>query len=226
MSAIKEKTAGIIANQLEHMLLTKYPRPTKVILDRVMEFMAEVISLLRDNWNIKRKPITARNLQVNAILQRAHQTIGNIIHTFQSDKTELEKENPWEGILSAVIFAMQSTVHTTLGATPMQLVFSQDAVLKNLHKVNWKLIKKCKQELDCKNNTCKNEKRRSSHVQIRGFSTSLKWAKIQNTVKMCIKVHGPLRKLIIMEPLTLKKGIFSNIINIQNIHPYVTSDDL
>ena len=46
MSAIQSKTANIIANNTEHMWLTKYPRPTKVILDRSTEFMTGVISLL------------------------------------------------------------------------------------------------------------------------------------------------------------------------------------
>ena len=32
---------------------------------------------------------------------------------------------------------LQSTVHTTLGATPMQLVFGQDAVLNLSHEANW-----------------------------------------------------------------------------------------
>ena len=59
---------------------------------------------------------------------------------------ELDVDDPWEGILSAVIFAMQSTVHTTLGATPMKLVFGQDAILNFLHEANWHLIKSCKQE--------------------------------------------------------------------------------
>ena len=100
--------------------------------------MAEVISLLCDDYDIKRKPITVRNPQANAILERAHQTIGNTIRTFQLDKTELDMENSWEGILSAAIFAMQSMVHTTLDATPMQLVFGQDTIPNILHKANWK----------------------------------------------------------------------------------------
>ena len=91
MSAIKTKIADVIANMLEHTWLTKYLRPTKVILDRGTEFMAEVISLLRDDDDIERKPIIARNLQTNAILEYAHQTIGNIICTLQFlDKMKLD----------------------------------------------------------------------------------------------------------------------------------------
>ena len=122
--------------------------------------MAEVISLLRDNYNITRKPITTRNPQANAILERAHQTIGNIIHIFQLDKVELEMDNPWEGILVAVIFALRSMVHTTLRDTPMQLVFGQDAILNILHEANWQLIKRLKQEQINKNSSKENSKHR------------------------------------------------------------------
>ena len=146
MTSIKTKRADIIANKLECAWLKKYPRPTQVILDRGKEFMAEVITLLRDEYDVKRKPITTRNPQENAILEQAHQTIGNIIRTFQLDKAELDMDDPWEGILAAVIFALQSTVHTTLGATPMQLVFGCDAILNLLHEANWYLIKHRKQE--------------------------------------------------------------------------------
>ena len=55
-------------------------------------------------------------------------------------------EDPWEGILLTVIFALRSTVHTTLGATPMQLVFGQDAILNLSHEANCQLIKCRKQE--------------------------------------------------------------------------------
>ena len=60
-----------------------------------------------------------------------------VIRIFHIDKVELEMDNPWEGILAPVIFALQSTVHTTLGATPMQLVFGQDAIQNISHKANW-----------------------------------------------------------------------------------------
>ena len=79
MTSIKTKQGDVIANKLECAWLTKYLRPTQVILDRGREFMAEVIPPLHDKYNVKSKPITTRNLQANAILERAHQKIGNIM---------------------------------------------------------------------------------------------------------------------------------------------------
>ena len=159
MVPIETKRADIIANKLEQAWLTKYPRPTNVVLDRGTEFMAEVKKLLRDDYDIIRRPITTRNPQANAILERAHQTIGNILRTFRINKTELDLVSPWNGILSAVIFAMRSTVHTTLQATPMQLVFGRDAILNISHEANWQLIKKLKQQKIKENNERKNRKR-------------------------------------------------------------------
>ena len=123
MISIETKRADIISNKLERTWLIKYPRTMQVVLDRGTEFMSKVISLLRDNYGIICRPIMTRKPQANPFLERAHQNIGNIIYSFQLDKAKLNMDDPWEGILSTVIFAMQSTVHTTLGATPMQLVF-------------------------------------------------------------------------------------------------------
>ena len=67
-----------------------------------------------------------RNPQANAILERIHQTIGNIIQTFELyDNDELDEEDPFAGVLAATIFAMRATYHTTTQATPSQLVFGE-----------------------------------------------------------------------------------------------------
>eukprot|EP00957_Ditylum_brightwellii_P211064 15365715-Ditylum_brightwellii.AAC.1 len=68
--------------------------------------------------------------------ERAHQTIGNLLHTFKPGLAELDPEEPWSGILSAVMFALWSTIHTTHKATPMQLVFRRDAMLNIMHLAN------------------------------------------------------------------------------------------
>ena len=87
--------------------------------------------MIEKDYGIKLKRITARNPQANAIIERAHQTIGNVLRTFQVQNTILDKDDPWSGILAATMFAMRATVHTTLQATPSQLVFGRDSMLNN-----------------------------------------------------------------------------------------------
>ena len=51
--------------------------------------------------------------------------MGNMIWTFNMNQLDLPDEDPWGGILAAVMFATRATFHTILKATPMQLVFGQ-----------------------------------------------------------------------------------------------------
>ena len=54
---------------------------------------------------------------------------------------------------------MNSTVHTTLRATPTQLVFGRDAMLNVSFQANWECIKDRKQKLILQNNKQENAKR-------------------------------------------------------------------
>jgi len=106
------------ANIVEQAWLTRYPWPTQLVFDRGSEFMAEFSKMIVEDYGIKRRPITARNPQANAIIERVHQTIGNIIRTLEPQNQQLDEENPWDGILAATMFAIRATFHTTLQATP------------------------------------------------------------------------------------------------------------
>ena len=59
--------------------------------------------MMRNDYDIKVRPITTRNPQANAILERVHQTIGNIIRTFKIQVMVLDDVNPWDGILAATL---------------------------------------------------------------------------------------------------------------------------
>ena len=80
---ISTKRANVVANVLEKTWLTRYPRPSVITLDRGKEFMAEVKKMIRNDYGIKKRPITVKNLQANSILERVHQMILNILRTFK-----------------------------------------------------------------------------------------------------------------------------------------------
>ena len=145
--------------------------------------------MLTYDYGITRKPITARNPQANAILERVHQTIGNILRTFQINNSELDTNDPWNGILSAVIFAMRSTVHTTTQATPMQLVFGRDAIMNLTFDANWQLTKKRKQQLINKSNVNENKKRVPHKYNVNDL-VLIKMNVLLNMDKTHTAVHG------------------------------------
>eukprot|EP00957_Ditylum_brightwellii_P036150 2738970-Ditylum_brightwellii.AAC.1 len=137
------RSSNVIANIVEQMWFTKYPWPQKVILNRGTEFMKDFITLVQDDYGIK-----------------AHQTIGYLLHIFEPDSADLDPEDLWRGILSAVMFALQSMMHTTHKATPIQLVFGRDTMLSIMHLANWQFIQECQQNLIEKNNEQENTKQK------------------------------------------------------------------
>ena len=110
--------------------------------------------------------ITKQNPQANSMVERCHQTIGNIICTFTDDFGELDEERPWQGIIAAAKFACHATVHTTLNASPTQLVFGRDAILNTRYEADWKVIRERKQKRINYNNQKENAKRIQHTYQI------------------------------------------------------------
>ena len=100
--------------------------------------------MCQNNYGLKSKPITTSNPQSNKVIGQIHQIIGNIIGTF--DVSDIVNNDPWSGILAATIFSVRVNYHTTLQASPMQLVFGQDAILNIKHFADWEHIQQRKQE--------------------------------------------------------------------------------
>ena len=99
------------------------------------------------------------NPQANSMVERAHQTIRNLI-AVQNIKCQDDLVNgSWDGVLTAVRFAMNATIHTTLRATPAQLVFNRDAIHNVRFEANWKYIKERRQRLIQQNNDRENATR-------------------------------------------------------------------
>jgi len=107
----------------------------------------------------KTKFIATRNPQANAITEDSHQALADLCHTFKLENNCMDEINEWAGILSATAFAMRSSIHTTLNATPGQLVFGHGMILNLQHQVDWQAIKWHKQTVINKNNLKENSKR-------------------------------------------------------------------
>ena len=85
-----------------------------------------------------------------------HQTLANLICTFELEENYLDVDKPWNGILAAAAFAVHSTYHTKLQATPGQLVFGRDMVLNTPFIADWEAIRRRKQQIIDKNNKMEN----------------------------------------------------------------------
>ena len=160
MAQIPNKTATEIADITEKTWFTRYPLPQRILFDRGTEFMAEFAKMCQNSYGLKRKPVTTRNPQSNAIIEHIHQTTGNIIHTFYV--SNIVNNDPWSGILAATMFSVCTNYHTTLQASLMQLVFGRDSILNIKHVSDWEHIRQRKQLRINHNNKCE-KMRRNNH---------------------------------------------------------------
>ena len=84
MCEYDDKRSITVANIVETQWLSRYPWPTQVTLDRGSEFIGQDFKdMIKNDYGIKRKPITVRNPQANAIWERVHQVLGNMVRTFE-----------------------------------------------------------------------------------------------------------------------------------------------
>ena len=217
---IKTKSADVIANILEVIWLSRYPWPAQLIFDRGSEFKAEVQDLVTKDYGIKRKPISVRNPQANAIIERIHQTIGNMIRTFEVyDNDSLDDQDPWTGILAAVMAAVRSTYSTTTQATPSQLVFRRDAILNIPYAADWDYIRQRKQDIIHTNNVRENAKRKPYRYQV---GTKVLVALPPHQKFGGPEYEGPYVIAAVKDngTLTIRKNAFFDNINIRQVKPY------
>jgi hypothetical protein len=99
--------------------------------------------------------VTTGRSQANAIIERVRKVVNDMLRSF-----DLENENNHENIgkyesnsfdyfLQSTAWKMciRSTYHTTLEATPCQLVFGRDMIHNIAFRANWDRIQKRKQDI-------------------------------------------------------------------------------
>ena len=220
-----DKKSITVANIVEQEWFSRYPWPTQITFDRGSEFIGQDFQkMIKDDYGVKPKPITVRNPQANAIVERVHQVIGNIIRTFELESNYLDDANPWKGILSATAFAVRSTFHTTLQNTPGQLVFGRDMIFNIKHEANWEFIRQRKQKIIEKNNQAENAKR-IPHQYAVGDKVLLKRG-TENKYETPYK--GPYTILTINDNGTVRMKVddVEDTYNIRRLTPYLGPEDI
>ena len=220
-----DKQSITVANIIEQEWFSRYPWPTQVTFDRGSEFIGQDFQkMIKEDYGVQAKPITVRNPQANAIVERVHQVIGNIIRTFELENNYLDEGDPWKGILSATAFAVRSTFHTTLRNTPGQLVFGRDMILNVKHEANWEYIRARKQKIIQKNNKAENATR-VPHTYAIGDKVLLKRG-TEN--KYETPYQGPYTITHVNENGTVRMLIknVEDTVNIRRLTPYIGADDI
>jgi hypothetical protein len=102
--------------------LCRYPRCRHVIYDNGIEFKLHFKYLCESN-GIKRKPTTVKNSQANGILECVHQVLGQMLCTAELDMADSVTPDDVDFFLNKAAWAIRSTYHTVLKASPGAAIF-------------------------------------------------------------------------------------------------------
>lgn len=161
----QNQTSAKIATLLDETWLCRYPRPKEIIFDNGSQFKKDFQPLLKD-FRIKPSCTTIKNPQANAILERIHQVVKNMIRTQQLKSRIFDYNNPWSHILASIAWAIRASYHTVLQATPAQLVYNRDMIFNITHLANWHDITNQKRKQVLKDNERENYKRIKYDYQV------------------------------------------------------------
>ena len=218
---IPDKRSDTVANLVKLTWLTRYPRPLICICDRGKEFIGKDFknSLLKQEYNIECHVASRSNPQTNSILERAHQVIGNQIRALELNSDNIDLDDPWSGVLGAVAFAIRSTYHTTLQATPGQLVFKRDMILPTTYVANWHQIRQNKLKRMKLNLAEENKKRLPYKYKI---GELIKVKKAARDPKLHNLWEGPYKitKISPRGTIFFMNGAVEDQRTIRQIHPY------
>jgi RNase H-like domain found in reverse transcriptase/Reverse transcriptase (RNA-dependent DNA polymerase)/Integrase zinc binding domain len=207
---------------LDDTWLSRYPRPKYLGHDGGGEFK-NVFEQMCENYGIQKFKGTAHNPQSNAIVERVHQVLGDMLRTFELEEQLLDEQNPWSRFLSAAAFSIRSTYHTTLEATPGQLVFGRDMVLPVKFQADWARIKMKRQNEIMRNNDRENQKRIPHHYQV-GDQVLVQKPGILR--KLSKPFDGPytVERVYNNGTIRIRKGPLTTRINVRRCHPFHPSE--
>eukprot|EP00956_Cyclotella_meneghiniana_P032342 scaffold88433_cov61-Cyclotella_meneghiniana.AAC.3 len=116
---------------------------------------------LCDSFGLKRKPTSVKNPQANAILERIHQTLANMMRTDELDMADLVSPNDIADFLNDAAWAVRSTYQTVLKASPGAAIFVRDMLfdVPFLADADWKKIGHYRQRQTDRNTELENKTR-------------------------------------------------------------------
>jgi hypothetical protein len=188
---INNKTSVHIAQQFENLWLSQYPRPNRCIHDNGGEFIGEAFQTLLQQHGVEDVPTTSQNLQANAVCERMHQTVANILRTtltLNPPQNEQQGIQLVEDALATTVYDTQCSVSRSLGTLPGNLVYHFDMFVDLPLVADFIQIRDRRQQLIDEKLQRQNAKRRKYRYAAIGQEVLIKSV---DPTKMEPKAHGP-----------------------------------
>ena len=132
-------------------MLSRNPRPLKVIFDNASEFKRNSITFLK-YFSFKPTCTTINIPQANDILERIHLFFGSMLKAKDMANITLDPVYPWSKILASIAYAMRYSYNEKIQANPEKIIFGSNMILGINFQPNYKEMWQRKQKLINYNN--------------------------------------------------------------------------
>jgi len=224
LTRIDHKNSTHIRDKFTQTWLCRYPLPQRCVHDNGGEFTGYDFQRRLQILGIKDVPTTSRNPQSNAICERMHQTVGNVLRTLlkSNPPQNLQQANDiLDSALSTVMHALRANVSTVLGGSPGALTFARDMFVNIPLIADWQLITSNREQFV-------NEQLRRSNAKRRRYDYVVGQRvlkKLHKPTKLGNRVSGPhdITQVHVNGTVTilLRPGVTERI-NIRRVIPYRT----
>ncbi len=124
--------------------MSRYPRYRYIIYNNGSEFKLN-FEYLCITYGVKRKPTTVKNPQANAILENLHEVLAQMLRTAELDMAKTVTPNDVDVFLDNAAWAICSTYHTVLEASPCTAIVGRDMLFDIPFIANWNKIEDYRQ---------------------------------------------------------------------------------
>ena len=214
-----DKSSAEVARLFNRQWLSRYPRAKYITYDNGSEFKLHFEELC-DSFGLERKPTTVKNPQANAIIERVHGVLGDMMRTSNLDMSETVNDEMIEDFLVNAAWAIRSTYHTVLKSTPGAAIFGRDMLFDIPYVADWNVIGRRRQEQVEINNKREN-KRRQPHDYAIGDKVLIRKDGILRKAED--KYEGPytIIQVYCNGTLRIQRGSISERLNIRRLTPYI-----
>jgi len=220
---LENKTSRHVAQQFQNCWLSRYPWPQKCIHDNGGEFIGWEFQLLCERANIRHKETTSYNPQANAICERMHQTVGNVLRTLIHTR-EIHNDNDVRQVIDQALATAMHATRTAVSRTlnynsPGSLVFNRDMFLNIPLQADFLLLQQTRQQRINENLMRQNAKRWNYDYRV-GERVLVR---LKGRRKMDAKTEGPFLITQVYTNGTVSIQRRPNVIeriNIRRLSPY------
>jgi hypothetical protein len=153
-----DKSSAMISTLVNKNWFSRYPRCQHIIYDNGSEFKLHFETLC-DSYGVKRKPTSIKNPQANAILERVHQVVMTMLRTAEIDMADSVAPSDIDTFLTNAAWAIRSTYHTVLKASPGAAIFGRDMLFDIPFLADWNKIGDYRQHQTDRNTKSENKHR-------------------------------------------------------------------